>query len=98
MSNIIKEYYFTLGLPPVVVEKNIDKLTKNQDILKEFEYWITNREYVIENPVEIEGYTADSLSKLSRFIDGESVFMLLVELRENPEKAKKTINRGFKIK
>ena len=66
------------------------------DIAAEFEYWISNKEYL--DGVIIEGYTAKSIAALSPYMDGEGAFQLLIELRERPDKAKKRINDGFKIK
>lgn len=51
-----------------------------------------------DNCVTIEEYTAKDIAALSKLLDGEGAFMLLIELRENPEKAKKRIKEGFKIK
>ena len=96
MSKVIKEYYEKAGVQPLLLEEKLKKLTNNSDILCEFEYWIMNRKYIDE--VRVEGYSASDLAKLSTLLEGEGAFMLLVELRENPDKAKKRIKNGFKIK
>ena len=75
----------------------MDKLQRNSDICDEFEYWILNKEYK-QNGVVVNGYSAQKLAELSRFLDGEGAFMLLIELRENPEKAMTKIQEGFKLK
>ena len=46
----------------------------------------------------MEGYTAKKLSELSEYLDGDGAFVLLIELRENPDKARKRITNGFKYK
>ena len=74
-----------------------DSYKKHLDIAKELEYWIENRTYMQERCVEIEGYAAEKLSKLSEFLDGEGAFALLIELRENPNKALMKISRGVHI-
>lgn len=73
------------------------KFQRNLDILKEFEHWIEHREY-LQNGISVEGYTAKSLSELSTYVDGEAAFMLLIDLRENPERALHKIKSGFKVK
>jgi len=48
--------------------------------------------------VEEHGYTAEKLSALSPYLNGEGAFALLIEFRENPEKALARIRKGFKKK
>ena len=98
MSRIIEDYYKQVNTMPLILQQRMDKLEKNLDIQKEFEYWIEKKEYVQDNCVTIEEYTAKDIAALSKLLDGEGAFMLLIELRENPEKAKKRIKEGFKIK
>ena len=71
---------------------------KHKDIASEFEKWIKEKEYKMEGAVTVEGYTAKKLSEISDYLNGEGAFMMLVELRENPKKAKERIAGGFKIK
>lgn len=59
--------------------------------------WIINKAHK-ENGIVIEGYTAQQLSSMSRLLDGEGVYMLLIELRENSLKTKKRIEDGFVMK
>lgn len=98
MSRIIEDYYKQVNIMPLILQQKMDKLERNPDIQKEFEDWIKNKEYAQDNCVTIEGYTAKDVAALSELLDGEGAFMLLLELRENPEKAKRRINEGFKIK
>ena len=96
MSKVIKEYYEKAGVQPLLIEKKLKKFVNNSDILGEFEYWILNRKYIDE--VRVNGYSASDLAQQSVLLEGEGAFMLLIELRENPDKAKKRIKSGFKIK
>ena len=98
MNKIIEEYYNELGFNPVLIAKNIEIFERNPDIAKEFEYWIKQKKYIKDGCVEVEGYTAESISQMSKVMVGDSSFLLLIELRENPIKAKNRIDRGFKIK
>ena len=97
MSQIIEEYYSQVKTIPLLMQQKIEKLQRNRDICDEFESWIENKKYKADGLV-INGYSAEALANLSRFLDGEGAFMLLIELRENPEKAKKQIQTGFKLK
>lgn len=97
MKQAIVEYYSQAPLVPYLLQQKMDKLQRNSDICDEFEYWILNKEYK-QNGVVVNGYSAQKLAELSRFLDGEGAFMLLIELRENPEKAMTKIQEGFKLK
>ena len=97
MSEIIKSYYLENSISPDLIEKKIKRFNEHQDIAKEFELWIQNREYKNDG-LCIEGYNAKDLSKKSKYLDGEGAFMMLIELREHPEKAIERLSRGFKRK
>lgn len=96
--NIIREYYETTKLPSMMIDRNVAMFDKHPDIKKEFEHWIQTKEYIVDNAVSAEKYTAKSLSEMSEFLDGEGAFSMLIQLRETPELALKKISRGFKIK
>lgn len=93
----IREFYKKANIMPLLLKQKMAKFSKHNDIAAEFEYWIQNGKYKADNPVAVEGYTAESLSKLSKYLDGEGAFILLVELRDNPSKAKARITEGFKM-
>ena len=97
MSTIIENYYKQANVMPLLLKQKMSKLQRNDDIMKEFEYWIEHKAY-LQNGISIEGHTAQSLAKLSAYTDGEAAFMLLIELRENPNRALLRIKSGFKIK
>lgn len=83
---------------PMLLKRKMYVFEKHKDIAVEFEQWIESGCYSKEGAISIEGYTAEKLAKLSPYIDGEQAFVLLAELRDNPDKAKERIARGFKIK
>ena len=62
--------------------------------MKEFEYWIEHKAY-LQKGISVEGYTARSLADLSAYTDGEAAFMLLIELREAPDRALRRIKSGI---
>lgn len=97
MSKIIENYYKQANVMPLLLKQKMSKLQRNVDIMKEFEYWIEHKAY-LQKGVSVEGYTAQSLANLSAYTDGEATFMLLIELREAPERALRRIKSGFKIK
>ena len=96
--NIIRSYYEKAGIPAIMINKKLVSFEKNPDIAKEFEHWIQTKEYTIEDCVTVEDYTAEKISKLSEFMDGEGAFSLLIQLRENPKKALKRIRDGFVLR
>ena len=98
MSKIINDYYKKAKIMPLLLKTKLKKFDNNPDIAEEFEYWILKKEYIDTDNVTVEGYSAKSLSKLSKYLDGEGAFMLLIELRENPVKALEKISNGFKLK
>lgn len=98
MCKIIEEYYTKAKMLPLVLKSKMDKLSKHSDIAAELEYWITEKKYKEKECVIVEGYTAKKISELSPYLVGEGSFMLLIELRENREKALAKIKNGFKIK
>ena len=57
-----------------------------------------NGRYKAVGAVEIEGYTAEKLAEMSKYLNGDGAFMMLIELRENPKKAHERIAEGFKMK
>lgn len=97
MSKVIENYYKQANVMPLLLKQKMTKLQRNADIMGEFEYWIEHKQYV-RNGVSVEGHTARSLAELSDYTDGEAAFMLLIELREAPERALRRIKNGFKIK
>lgn len=93
----IKSYFIEAGLDEAFANRKVAQYSKHMDISEEFIYWIVNGQYV-ENGIMVEGYSAKQLSELSRNLVGEGSFSLLIMLREKPEKAKKKIQEGFRIK
>ena len=98
MNDIIRQFYEKNNLPKPIVEQKVAAFSRHNDIAEEFEQWITDRTYKAEGAVTVEGYTAKKLSELSEYLDGDGAFVLLIELRENPEKAHRRIMQGFKRK
>ena len=45
----------------------------------------------------VEGYSAKQISEMSKYMIGEGAFVMLIELRENPESALKKIKNGFRM-
>ena len=68
---------------------------RHDDIRIELEYWIENQEFTKDNPLTIEGYTAEMIFTLAPFLDGVGVYNMMVALRECPERAKRMIAAGF---
>ena len=70
-------------------------LERRNDIYTELKTWLEQRTYPQENPLTIEGYTAEDISKLAPFMDGVGVYNFMVTLRERPESGRRIIAEGF---
>lgn len=94
MDKIIEAYYSQAPINAFLLKQKMARFSRNPDIKKEFAYWIENKTF-IKDAVVVEGYTAENLAAMSEYLVGESAFLLLIELRENPKSAIKQINKGF---
>lgn len=86
------------GKNPVVAEALCSKVSKYDDIEKEFLEWLDRRSFDSTNPIIIEGYSAADIHKLAPFLDAIGVYNFMVTLREKPDFAKKIIAQGFPIR
>jgi len=80
---------------PEVAAKISSSFKKHDDIRAELEKWLEQQNYAHDNPLRIEGYTAEMISKLAPFMDGVGVYNFMVTLRERPDNAKRIIDEGF---
>lgn len=81
----------------LALQRVLDKIIKYEDIFEDFYHWLETCEYEHDGVVIVEGYNAQSLVDLAPMLDGIGAFNFLVDLREQPEKALKTIKEGFKV-
>lgn len=81
-----------------VASKVAASFEKHDDIRAELEKWIEHRVYLQDNPLMIEGYTAEAIANLAPFMDGVGAYNFLVTLRERPDNGKRIIAEGFKRK
>jgi len=95
MEKIINYLINNRNQKPEVAAKIAFPLEKHDDIRAELEKWIERQEYPKNDPLTIEGYTAESISKLAPFMDGVGVYNFIVTLRERPDNAKRIIADGF---
>ena len=93
---LIRQYLLNQkNLTPVVTERTMLRFGNHPDISDEFILWIKTKEYVVDNPITIEGYTAEDIHRMAPFMDGLGVYNFMISLREQPDKAKQTIASGF---
>ena len=98
MEKVINYLVSERNQKPEVASKITSAFERHADIRAELEKWLERREYAQDNPLVVEGYTADMISKLAPFMDGVGVYNFLVTLRERPENGKRIISEGFKRK
>ena len=92
----IKNYLINVrNQKPEVAAKIVMPMEKHHDVCAELEGWIKRQAYPQDDPLTIEGYTAEAISKLAPFMDGVGVYNFMVTLRERPDNAKKIIAEGF---
>ncbi|MDR2447811.1 MAG: hypothetical protein LBD58_11100 [Treponema sp.] len=80
---------------PETAAKTASPFEKHNDIRAELEQWIETRSYPRDNPLVVEGYTAEMIARLAPFMDGVGVYNFLVTLRERPDNGKRIIAAGF---
>jgi hypothetical protein len=80
---------------PETAAKIAAPFERHDDIRAELEQWIETRSYPQDNPLTVEGYTADMIARLAPFMDGVGVYNFLVTLRERPDNGKRIIAQGF---
>ena len=95
MKMIVDYLVDVCGQKPEVAAKIVSPLGRHDDICAELKQWIEKREYPQDNPLTVEGYTAEAVSKLASFMDGVGVYNFMVTLRERPDNAKRIISEGF---
>jgi hypothetical protein len=95
MNKIINYLVNARKQKPETAAKIALPFEKHDDIRAELEKWIELRDYRQDNPLTIEGYTAEMISKLAPFMDGVGVYNFLVTLRERPDNGKRIIAEGF---
>ena len=95
MENIINYLVNMQNQKPEVAAKIASPFEKHSDIRTELEKWIELQKYPQDNPLIIEGYTAEAISKQAPFMDGVGVYNFMVTLRERPDNAKRIIAKGF---
>jgi hypothetical protein len=95
MENIVNYLINARNQKPEVAAKVSLSFEKHNDIRTELERWIERQAYPHDNPLTIEGYTAEAISKLAPFMDGVGVYNFMVTLRERPDNAKRIIAEGF---
>lgn len=96
----IRKYLSKLeGATDVVVEQLVKKYYGHPDIANEFEYWIRTKNFVSNNPITEQGYTAQRIyNEFCDKLNASGVFSLLITLRTDSEKGLKYIEDNFPTK
>ena len=78
-SKII-EYLKAEGRTDVVANKLYDKVSTFPDIFEEFVYWLDHGEFKQDDPITIDGYTAQNLYE-NTYLAPIGAFNMLTDLR-----------------
>lgn len=95
--NIIETYLRQIEIPERMIQEKLKAFQKHNDIADEFIFWIKNNAYK-ENGIIVDGYSAKSIASKSYLLNGLSSFTFLIQLRENPNKAKMILQSKITIK
>lgn len=97
MVDVVRDYYQRVTISENIIKNKIQMFERNADIKREFEHWIKTKEFFENEQVVVQGYSAKQISEMSKYMIGEGAFVMLIELRENPENALKKIKNGFRM-
>lgn len=97
MVDVVRDYYQRATISENIIKNKIQMFERNADIKREFEHWIKTKEFFENEQVVVQGYSAKQISEMSKYMIGEGAFVMLIELRENPENALKKIKNGFRM-
>ena len=97
MVDVVRDYYQRAAITKNTIKNKIHMFERNADIKREFEHWIKTKEFFENEQVIVDGYSAKQISEMSKYMIGEGAFVMLIELRENPENALKKIKNGFRM-
>lgn len=75
----------------------LDKIVKYEDIKQEFLHWLEKRDYMVDEPVVVEGYSALAIVDRIAALDGVGAFSLLVDLRDRPKEAREVLKNGLAV-
>jgi hypothetical protein len=95
MEKIVKYFIEEKGTTDAVAKVLSKTIMKYGDLRDEFILWLETRTLDHESPVVIEGYTAKQVSEIEPSLDVAGIYNFMVTLREQPDKAKEYIRKGF---
>ena len=94
MEQILNYLMTELEMSERIANRTATKLCRYEDIKNEFLSWVATNEFS-DSGLVIEGYNAKKIAELAPFMSGVGVYNFMVDLRDNPEVALKTIEAGF---
>ena len=95
MERLLKYYYEEKKVSKPVARILMAGFERNPDIAHEFCKWIENRSYDYDDPLIVNGYTANRIHEIAPHLDASGVYGFLVTLREKPDVAEETIKNNF---
>lgn len=96
VSKLIINYFLQkLNQTADVAIKCFNDVSKYKDIFSEFKLYLLNGNYNIKNPLYIENYSAQKILELIPSLTASGVYSCMTWLRDNPEEAKKWIDKGL---
>ena len=97
MESKIKEYLSNGGKnSPKAVQALYDKIASHPDVFDEFLYWFENKKFKQNNPITIDGYTAQNLFENFNLRE-IGAFAMLVSLRTNHDQMIECLKTGLPV-
>ena len=95
----IKQYLKdSKAAPEDYIDYICDEMAEHRYIVEDFCAWIKTQNFDFEPHANIEGWTAKKIHEEFPSLSIPSVFTTLLELRTDPDQAKRNIETGFAIR
>ena len=95
IDTVIKYFREKLKVTDVVAKRCFKDLIKYDDILNEFTKCLIQKNYDLNDAIEINGYTAKKIHELNPTFSVSGVYTFLKLLRDDKEKAEDIIKKNF---
>lgn len=93
-QEIVNYFVNDLECSEEVANEMYERLSSQDDIYKEFEYWFKNKTFLNDNPIEIDGYTAQNLFEQFDIME-IGAFNLMISLRLEHDDTLEYIKQGL---
>jgi len=98
MDNVAMDYFINeLKVTKMEAEYYYTQLSSHPDVYREFLYWVKHRTFIQDNPLTIDGHTAQSIYETCPVVP-LGAFNTMIWLKMDEKVASKFIKEGMKIR